>query len=298
MSTLDKLNYLMQTKDLIKAAIIAKGVSVTDADTFRSYAAKIQSIEGSGGSGNVKPSPIYKPLDFLSTVLDENDCTNPYKYACLITDRDDAYTWSASNGDLNSKFYFSDGGTAQGDNVSHTWDKTQDLDYGLDGIYRWLIVTRSNAAGYLKIPSNVLAVVTRCNIASASVVKQAGALHAIRFENGAKWTTASLNYAGFYGCGALRFVEGLDLSNVTNLTSAFSNATGLTILSSVSNIKTGIDLGSCTQLTKASVINIINALVDRTDDTSLTCRLSNASYNLLNEQEIAIATNKNWSIIK
>lgn len=40
----DKLNYLLQTKEAIMNAIIAKGVEVLSSDTFRSYADKIKSI--------------------------------------------------------------------------------------------------------------------------------------------------------------------------------------------------------------------------------------------------------------
>lgn len=43
----DKLTYLNATKAAIKAAIVNKGVSVSDTDTFRSYADKIVSIETS-----------------------------------------------------------------------------------------------------------------------------------------------------------------------------------------------------------------------------------------------------------
>ena len=45
----DKLTYIEGTKDAIKQAIIAKGVSVSDSDTFRSYASKINDIESGGG---------------------------------------------------------------------------------------------------------------------------------------------------------------------------------------------------------------------------------------------------------
>lgn len=40
----DKLNYLNETKTLIKSAIQEKGIEVLDEDTFRSYADKINSI--------------------------------------------------------------------------------------------------------------------------------------------------------------------------------------------------------------------------------------------------------------
>lgn len=45
MSTItEKLNYLNETKSLIKQAIVDKGVDVSDSDTFRSYADKIDTI--------------------------------------------------------------------------------------------------------------------------------------------------------------------------------------------------------------------------------------------------------------
>ena len=41
----NKLDYLNETKNLIKEAIINKGQEVLDTDTFRSYAEKINNIE-------------------------------------------------------------------------------------------------------------------------------------------------------------------------------------------------------------------------------------------------------------
>lgn len=49
MSTADKLNKLITTKAAIKEAIQNKGVTVTDTDTFASYADKISSISSGGG---------------------------------------------------------------------------------------------------------------------------------------------------------------------------------------------------------------------------------------------------------
>lgn len=46
-SIADKLKYLLGTKEAIKEAIRRKGISVTEDDTFRSYADKIAQIEGS-----------------------------------------------------------------------------------------------------------------------------------------------------------------------------------------------------------------------------------------------------------
>ena len=49
----EKLSYLSETKEAIKQALITQQVTVTDEDTFRSYADKIAGIEGGGGGSKV-----------------------------------------------------------------------------------------------------------------------------------------------------------------------------------------------------------------------------------------------------
>ena len=44
-TVVNKLNYLKETKAIIKNAITEKGVTVSDTDTFRSYANKIGEIQ-------------------------------------------------------------------------------------------------------------------------------------------------------------------------------------------------------------------------------------------------------------
>ena len=55
-TTTDKLNHLIATKEAIKKAIVAKGVSVANTDTFRSYASKIAAIPQEGGGTTTQPS--------------------------------------------------------------------------------------------------------------------------------------------------------------------------------------------------------------------------------------------------
>lgn len=50
-TTIDKLNKVQETKAAIKAAIIAKGVEITDDTIFADYPNKIAAIEGSNNSG-------------------------------------------------------------------------------------------------------------------------------------------------------------------------------------------------------------------------------------------------------
>lgn len=60
----DKLAYLEETKGLIKQAIVAKGVSVSDEDTFRSYADKIGSIETGGGTSDCQVSACFDEVGY------------------------------------------------------------------------------------------------------------------------------------------------------------------------------------------------------------------------------------------
>lgn len=51
-TTVDKKNYLMETKEQIRSAIIAKGQLVSETDTFRSYVGKISNIGGGSAAAN------------------------------------------------------------------------------------------------------------------------------------------------------------------------------------------------------------------------------------------------------
>lgn len=81
----DKLTYLNATKTAIKSAIVNKGVSVADSDTFRSYADKIASIE----TGIEEISTA----DAMTALLVEANVGKVYRFTGTT---DDTYT----NGDL------------------------------------------------------------------------------------------------------------------------------------------------------------------------------------------------------
>lgn len=72
-TTSQKLTYLNTTKELIRNSINNKGVSVTDTDTFRSYAEKIDSISQGvptldvGGKNPVLIKEVEKVIPFSET---------------------------------------------------------------------------------------------------------------------------------------------------------------------------------------------------------------------------------------
>lgn len=74
----EKLNYLNTTKANIKNAIIEKGVSVSDNDTFRSYASKIADIEPTLGTKTITANGTYNASDdslqgYSSVTVDIDD---------------------------------------------------------------------------------------------------------------------------------------------------------------------------------------------------------------------------------
>ena len=99
-TTADKLNYLDDTKSAIREAIENKGVSVSNSDTFRSYAEKIDSIDlKTCLTGIDDPSSVYidsvedlpkrlvKEIDLSKTNLrlaDVSNMFNGYSYLTSI----------------------------------------------------------------------------------------------------------------------------------------------------------------------------------------------------------------------
>ena len=83
----EKLTYLADTKTAIRAAIEDKGITVSDSDTFRSYADKISGISGGG--------VIYEYMPVLSDVNWYYDATyadNKYYWKNLIGDQPIIFT--------------------------------------------------------------------------------------------------------------------------------------------------------------------------------------------------------------
>lgn len=69
-TTAEKLEYLSDTKELIRLAIIEKGVQVDTSDTFRSYPEKIAQIEA-GSSWYNFSDLIIQLNDFTEYSNDE-----------------------------------------------------------------------------------------------------------------------------------------------------------------------------------------------------------------------------------
>lgn len=83
----DKLDYSLDTKELIKQAIVDKGVEVEDGTTLRQYASKIAEIQGGGGTvieGGV--IPMYTSDSTFEQVFEYQT-----GYGCDYTIEEDGY---------------------------------------------------------------------------------------------------------------------------------------------------------------------------------------------------------------
>ena len=128
-TVVEKYQYLEGTKQAIKKAIKGKGVDVSDTDTFRSYAEKIESIGGGGGGSSVAEYKFIKEIknvvapsdtisvkssNFFSQASDASAKSGFYSYkgdVAFLGEYDESYkiinkdeTESLTNGNMWIKF--------------------------------------------------------------------------------------------------------------------------------------------------------------------------------------------------
>lgn len=118
-------------------------------------------------------------------------------------------------------------------------------------------------------------------------------------------------YIMFQGCTNLETVPQLDMSKSVRNTNMFKDCTNLTNFGGCLNLGKGylttassnyanytLDLSSCTKLTHESLMNVINGLYDIASIEVQPQQLILGSENLekLTEEEIAIATDKGWTV--
>lgn len=127
----------------------------------------------------------------------------------------------------------------------------------------------------------------------------------------ADWSQVTNAASMFNYCTYLTTVPELNLSNVTNIAQMFRYCFALTNLGGFKNLGQAyltsdaaniseykLDLSTCSSLTHDSLMNVINKLYDIATKGCNTQQLVLGSTNLakLTAEEIAIATNKGWSV--
>ena len=222
----DKLAYLEETKGLIKEAIIAKGGTVSDEDTFRSYADKISSIQ-SGGSIAGAPSGIRFSNSTFTTVPVE---IIPYLEA--QTDLSGMFMQCTS---LATVQFFNTKGVTDTSNMFNGCLSLKSVS---------LLDTSSVVDMHYMFP-DCIALETVPAFETSNVTTMNGM---------------------FTSCSKLTTVPLLDVSNADTISFIFDSCERLTNLGGLTGLKLDLDLSTNPLLTVDSVVNVINNAADMTSE--------------------------------
>lgn len=229
MATVDKLGYLLETKNQIKDAISQKGVSITDTDSFRSYANKIRQIESNEGSvgsstKDWKPQPDWWDIE---TILENDTEDYSQKIICLLTDElDDGATKNTISG--FEKYKLSDGQIIEqlettSLDISDLFDKQKDKTCQKGYKTRYIICYR-NTTDYINfnIPNNTIYTIFSNLKYFGNPWYSKYYLQALKLINNCQRSGNSFS-TSFRACFKLQLVEGLDTSDNKDFSEMFSN---------------------------------------------------------------------------
>ena len=198
MAIAEKLNYLLETKNQIKNAIVEKGVSVSDTDSFRSYANKIAQIKSNGGSSGSDTDDWQPELDWwdIDTIL-ANDTENySQKIICLLTDQlDDKSAKNIAKGGV--KYKLSDGqiieqsATANLD-ITNIFDTSKDKVCSQGYKTRYIIYYSNASTMNITLPENVIHTVFNGIEFNNSPFREKFFLQSVKFIN-SKFTSKNMN---------------------------------------------------------------------------------------------------------
>lgn len=290
MSTADKLNKLLETKEAIKQAIIDKGGTV--GDVFAEYPTAIQNIQGGGGSGTFV---VPKDIRFAYSTVEEFP---------------EDWDWSLyrEGGDFSNMFTQC-GSLTKAPKLNTSPSTTSKMFYGD------VKLTEIDLSGWDTSNTTDMSE----TFYSCQKLPQID----ISNLNTGNCTNMQGLFGGCYELENIIGLEQLDTSKNTDFSSMFSNCRKITSLpefdcsgtttsaasvsSPVSNCFILKDLGGFKGFNKSigfnsgaycityeSIINVINGLADGVSGQTL--YLFQDLVNQLSDDDIAIATNKGWSI--
>ena len=110
-------------------------------------------------------------------------------------------------------------------------------------------------------------------------------------------------YATFWGCDELEEIScdtGVSFAEVTNISGAFHQCTRLQVISGgfFKGLRISVSFVDSPLLTADSIKTVFNNIADLTGKEQQTIYLHPNAYAMLAEEDIAIATNKNWNVVE
>ena len=291
---------LANAKTAIAQSIAAKGVECSAADKLSSFAEKIDSISGgsTGGTGNkimlTNGTKFARSTAFDPTLYDTSNVTDMsfmLNNASGLTDLD-LSTWNVSN--VNTFYSMFVGTDLTSINLSN-WDTRKCTNMAS------MFQNSTKLSGVLDLSSfDVTNVADMNNMFNYSY-------NITEIKGIETWNTMQLCDARDM-FNSLININRLDLSgwkfnSLINTSQMFNFMTGMTELYlngwGYNEECTSLDLSSCSALTKNSILYIFNYLFDRATagyTTQHTIALAPETKALLTEDEIAIATNKGFTV--
>ena len=314
MSIENKLTYLDGTKEAIKQAIIDKGVSVTEADTFRSYATKIGEIQGGGGDC---PQGV---IDLSDGVKNNFTLANEFKGVILPSNMDNVTNMDNCFYSVNIIKEITLPELPNLTTMSGCFNSCSSLTSitlpDLPNVNNMnLCFSFCRSLKMITLPSSLPNVTTMsgCFYSCSSltsitlpdlpkIANMSGCFSFCRSLSSITLPDLPLvttMYRCFNSCSSLTSITLPDLPKVTIFGYCFYNCSSLQNLV-IGNINPNITtltnwyISSCTKLTVESLVNIMNALPTITN--TRTCTIGTTNIGKLSPEQLAIGTNKGWSI--
>ncbi len=273
MSLDDKKNYLLETKNQIKAAIQQKGVIVQDTDTFRSYATKIGEIQSGGGHTNIF-STIWETSNNYNMIIQKlakeipNDILQEAfnNQNVIRMDQSFAYCQNLEKLDLSN---------CKVDTVTSMSN----------------LCTGSTKLKQIIMKKLNLKSVTQINSAFSNLKE----LQEIDFTN-----TDTSNISNFLtmcsGCSNLiRFIGILDvISNTGNIANIVNGCTNLEEIYIKNLNSSGLKLNSSSKLKKECLVYLLENAIASTETRTINMGPGNTAK--LAPEELAVGTNKGYTI--
>lgn len=313
----DKLTYLEGTKSAIKDAIVAKGVAVSDSDTFRSYADKIGQISG-GGGGKINlndygltfaySSMTQEQYNNIEYSLPDNinhwfDGTNFISTIDISSHIDLSKVYDASYAFQNTyNIYIDNIRTSVGD--SYAFSGFQGILNNLELINTlsssWNYATRtffnaSNLPTTLKVINEVDTGVSSLQFFFYSVSSNVPEIEVINGQLSLYYYFSSYN-EGVTTVGKIK-LNNCTLTEDLNKTSICASAnTTVTYFGGVEGADKSMNLANFRALNSQSVTDIITNVSDLTGKDTKTLTFYTNVYNALTEEQKSLATSKNWTL--
>ena len=301
MSTADKLNYLLETKNEIKNAIVSKGITVKDTDTFRSYASKISNISGTVIDDDFYNMRTNNGTDGkgLFAYTSTEVCANT-DFIEFVQNLDVSKIKSCEHMFYNSNFTnlnLSNWDTSNIINMIWMFSSCSNLtDLDISNFDTSNTINIKYMFAYCSKLKNIN--VNHFNINKiTSIYGTFQNMSTLNYLNLSNWDTSNINEFtfAFSSNNNLITIEGiLDLTSAIYISYMFNNCTKLENVKIKNLNYTGLDLSKSTNLSYDSIMYLINNLIETTTTKSINLGATNLAK--LTDEEKAIATSKGWTL--